>query len=258
MKKQIKLLVLFFTIFAGNFSYSQNSILVLKMWDNSYFNVHFNNREYSTANILKTTGLFEGRYKLTVYRRLHNGKETIIFNDFVDIPYNSIVRTRINKYNQLIIKNIEPVNNNNRNGHRRYSDNYNGGYYRRDRPYNDNYNNGGYRDNYHNHHNYNNNRRDNRYDNSNNFDFSGFKQSLTNENFDSNKLEIAKQTISKVQFSSDEIYQILMLFSFESSRLDFAKYAYRYCYDQVNYYKINNAFTFSSSIRELRLSIDNR
>ncbi len=35
------------------------------------------------------------------------------------------------------------------------------------------------------------------------------------------------------------------------TRLDFAKYAYAYTLDLRNYYKLNDAFTFESSIDEL-------
>lgn len=43
----------------------------------------------------------------------------------------------------------------------------------------------------------------------------------------------------------------MLLFSFEDTRLDLAKYAYGYTFDIGNYYQINDAFTFSSSIDEL-------
>ena len=37
----------------------------------------------------------------------------------------------------------------------------------------------------------------------------------------------------------------------ESTKLEFAKYAYKRTYDIENYYKVNDAFTFESSIEEL-------
>jgi hypothetical protein len=43
----------------------------------------------------------------------------------------------------------------------------------------------------------------------------------------------------------------MLLFSFESTRLDFAKFAYAYTLDLRNYYKLNDAFTFESSIDDL-------
>lgn len=42
-----------------------------------------------------------------------------------------------------------------------------------------------------------------------------------------------------------------MLFSFEDTRLELAKYSYGYTYDIGNYYLLNDAFTFESTIEEL-------
>jgi len=41
------------------------------------------------------------------------------------------------------------------------------------------------------------------------------------------------------------------VFSFESTRLDFARMAYHRVIDPQNYFIVNNAFRFSSSIDEL-------
>jgi hypothetical protein len=48
-----------------------------------------------------------------------------------------------------------------------------------------------------------------------------------------------------------QVSQIMALFSFEDSKLDFAKFAYGRTYDLSNYFMVNNAFTFSSSVDEL-------
>jgi len=50
----------------------------------------------------------------------------------------------------------------------------------------------------------------------------------------------------------------MLLFSFEATRLDFAKFAYKYTYDISNYYKLNDAFTFESSIEELNNFINGK
>jgi hypothetical protein len=51
--------------------------------------------------------------------------------------------------------------------------------------------------------------------------------------------------------SSDQVVQICNLFSFEESKLAFAKHAYRYCTDPNNYFKVNNVFSFSTSKEDL-------
>jgi hypothetical protein len=41
------------------------------------------------------------------------------------------------------------------------------------------------------------------------------------------------------------------MLTFESNRLDLAKFAYRYAADPNNYFMVNKGFTFNSSIDEL-------
>jgi hypothetical protein len=54
---------------------------------------------------------------------------------------------------------------------------------------------------------------------------------------------------------SSQVKEIILLFSFEETRLDFAKYAYGYTFDIGNYYQVNDAFKFESSIDELNTYI---
>ena len=82
-------------------------------------------------------------------------------------------------------------------------------------------------------------------------DFNGVKNSISSKSFDDTKLTIAKQVISSNCLLSSQVKEIMLLFSFEDTRLDLAKYAYGYTFDIGNYYQINDAFTFSSSIDEL-------
>lgn len=82
-------------------------------------------------------------------------------------------------------------------------------------------------------------------------DYDEAYQLITNESFDSSKLSLAKQIISSNPMSASQIANICKLFSFESNKLDFAKYAYNYCVDPNKYYLINEAFSYDSSKREL-------
>lgn len=77
------------------------------------------------------------------------------------------------------------------------------------------------------------------------------KQSISSKSFDDTKLTLAKQVINTNCLLSSQVKEILLLFSFEDTRLDLAKYAYGYTYDVSNYYTINDAFTFESSIDDL-------
>lgn len=69
--------------------------------------------------------------------------------------------------------------------------------------------------------------------------------------FDSDRLKESKDAVSRECFTSTQIKMVLEKFSFETSRLEFAKYAYDYCYDKGAYSTVKQAFTYSTSGDEL-------
>jgi hypothetical protein len=75
---------------------------------------------------------------------------------------------------------------------------------------------------------------------------------IEKESFDNSKLNTAKQVASNNALCVTQIMQICRLFSFDQSKLDFAKYAYHFCVDQNNYFMVNDVFSFSSSKDELQ------
>ena len=82
-------------------------------------------------------------------------------------------------------------------------------------------------------------------------DFESAKNTIVSKSFDDTKLTISKQIIGSNCLLSTQVKEIMLLFSFENTRLDLAKYSYDKTYDQGNYFKLNDAFTFESSISEL-------
>lgn len=89
-------------------------------------------------------------------------------------------------------------------------------------------------------------------------DFNSAKQSIASKSFSDSKLTIAKQVTKANCITADQAKQIIKLFDFEETRLEYAKFAYDYTYDKGNYYKVNDAFDFESSIEELNNYIENR
>lgn len=81
--------------------------------------------------------------------------------------------------------------------------------------------------------------------------FMNVKQSIASKTFEDSKLTVAKQVINSNCLLSSQVKEIMMLFTFEDTRLELAKYAYGHTYDIGNYYQLNDAFTFESSIDEL-------
>ena len=84
-----------------------------------------------------------------------------------------------------------------------------------------------------------------------NNDFQKLKSSIDSKSFEESKLTIAKQVLNNNCLRTSQVKEIMLLFTFEQSRLDFAKYAYGYTYDIGNYFQVNDAFTFESSIDDL-------
>lgn len=87
-------------------------------------------------------------------------------------------------------------------------------------------------------------------------DFEGVKNSISSKSFDDTKLTVAKQVISSNCLLSAQVKEIMLLFSFEDTRLDLAKFAYGYTFDIGNYYQVNDAFSFSSSVDDLNSYIN--
>ena len=82
-------------------------------------------------------------------------------------------------------------------------------------------------------------------------DFSSALGTIRGQSFEETKLNTAKQIAGSNCLSTGQITQICQLFSFEESKLDFAKFAYNNCTDPRSYFKVNNVFSFSSSSDEL-------
>lgn len=84
-----------------------------------------------------------------------------------------------------------------------------------------------------------------------NSDFESAKSSIRTKSFEDSKLTVAKQILGSNCLLSSQVKEVMLLFSFENTRLDFAKFAYGKTFDPGNYYKLNDAFQFESSIDEL-------
>lgn len=82
--------------------------------------------------------------------------------------------------------------------------------------------------------------------------FSGMKDYVQRQSFDSDKLNAAKEVSRTNKLKSSQVADLCKLFSFDNNRLEYAKYAYDYVVDKNNYYLVSNTFSFSSNANELR------
>ncbi|HMU45786.1 MAG TPA: DUF4476 domain-containing protein [Chitinophagaceae bacterium] len=82
-------------------------------------------------------------------------------------------------------------------------------------------------------------------------EFNTVKEQISKEWFENNRLISAKVIIAKSKLTTQQVKELMYLFTFESNRLEIAKYAYCNTVDQRNYFQLNEALTFNSSKEEL-------
>jgi hypothetical protein len=89
----------------------------------------------------------------------------------------------------------------------------------------------------------------------NEYDFNQFIQKIRNQWV--GKMTVAKDGINKNYFTTNQVRQVLQLFSSENDKLELAKLAYRNTVDQRNYRQLYDVFSFQSSRDELDQYIRN-
>lgn len=82
-------------------------------------------------------------------------------------------------------------------------------------------------------------------------EFAEAKESIESKGFEETKMTMAKQIGRDRCFTVEQVKGIMGVFGFEDTKLDFAKYAYERTYDIGNFYKVNAAFSFETSVDEL-------
>ena len=83
-------------------------------------------------------------------------------------------------------------------------------------------------------------------------DFSSLKRDIGNRAFESGNISILKEALDKNTVSSDQVRELMDFFTFETNKLEIAKYAYKSTCDKNNYFKVFSAFSFDSSVDELK------
>ncbi|MFH2141714.1 MAG: DUF4476 domain-containing protein [Bacteroidota bacterium] len=238
---------LFAVLFSVTFA-SDASKLSIRLYDNSLFTIVVDAQRYSTpSNNFKFDYLSPGNHVVKIMKIIpggygHPAINQLVFKGSINIPSNASVYAKLNHFNKLEITKVI-------NHASTLYGNCNG------------YGSNGYYSGYNNYYDYGETGCNGYYAENNNFDdysygmslneFNNLKYTIMNSSFDSSRLTIAKQAISSNGITSEQVFELMMLFSFESNKLDLAKFAYGYTVDRNNYYVVNNAFTFSSSIDDL-------
>lgn len=81
--------------------------------------------------------------------------------------------------------------------------------------------------------------------------FSAGKQTISKQTFEDTKLTTAKQIMKSNCLSAQQIKELMLLFTYEESKLEIAKFGHDKCVDTNNYFILNSAFQFESSVEEL-------
>lgn len=76
--------------------------------------------------------------------------------------------------------------------------------------------------------------------------------------FDDERLAKAKQVFDDEYMTTNQVMEVVKLFSFDGARVDFAKWMYKRTMDKKNYYKIDDLLTFGSSKDDLNKFIKNQ
>lgn len=87
-------------------------------------------------------------------------------------------------------------------------------------------------------------------------DFNTAKNVISSTTFADTKLSMAKQVTSSNCLTAEQVKEITLLFNYEDTKLEFAKFAYQYTFDIGNYLKVNDAFDFENTAEELNQYID--
>jgi Domain of unknown function (DUF4476) len=82
-------------------------------------------------------------------------------------------------------------------------------------------------------------------------EFQSISNNIRSQSIESNKLQVAKQICETRYFTANQIAELARLFTIESYKFDFAKFAYARCADSQNYYVVNAVFNVQSYVRDL-------
>ena len=87
-------------------------------------------------------------------------------------------------------------------------------------------------------------------------DFQDYLHAIKAKDFEDSKQSTANAPLKAgAMLSAGQIAQVMRAFDYESTRVEFAIFAYQRCVDPHNYYKTHGAFEYELSIDELNDAI---
>jgi hypothetical protein len=237
------------TIFTSSaFAYDE-SRLTITVSATSDVQVMIDNRSYRLDdNSLVLNNIQSGRHTIQVYRKngnngrgygnnkSRNNRNEVLYSSTIYVKPNYDVDIMINRFGKALVDERDL----------RYAND--GAWKNNDRPYDRNDNNGGY-GNYPSDRNY--------HQAMSEYDFNQLVQKIRSQIFGNGKMNSAKDAFSRNYFTTQQVRQVLDLFSSDNDKLELAKLAYRNTVDQRNYSQLYDVFAFKSSRDELDQYIRN-
>ena len=194
------------------------SILNLNVFGNSYFTVQLDQQFFQVPDrFYSIRDVAPGSHFLRVYRltnRMYGSVAKEVFSGYIQIPANSNMNATIERYGRLNITSLQPL-----------FTNYSSYQYA---PVHSNFPMA-----------------------MSASDFTQLKNLIRSKHFDSTRQEIAQQALRQNYLNSGQVSELISLMTFESTKLDLAKFAYSKTIDKQNYHLTYSAFSFESSINEL-------
>ncbi|HRH02822.1 MAG TPA: DUF4476 domain-containing protein [Bacteroidia bacterium] len=236
MKKTILLSTMLFLTLSNIYAFDAPSILNLRLANNGEFAVSLDGNYYSTNRIQRLPNIFPGKHYLEVYSKKwvqqgHYGSYVTkkIYQGSILIDECSEIFATIFKGN-FVIDRIESLPFQYQQWELSPSSCNPHGIHHQQTVYSTN-NCGSY--------------------GMNNRDFEGLLNVIENASFESSKLSIATNALQTNNFTSLQVKTLVSLFSFESTKVNFAKSAYERTVDKNNYYLVYDEFSFNSSVNDL-------
>lgn len=197
--------------------------------------VQQSNREFRISN------LNPGNHRIQIYSINRNQRRGLFGNNREELIYNRTINIRRGTHTDIVINRFGKVFTDEQRIDNRYDDRWNDNDWNNDRN-NDNWNRDN--DNW--------NRDNNSWGQPMNYErFQQLKQSIERESFDKNKMDLLRSILPNNRVSAQQVRELASLISFENTRLELAKFAYRYTTDRGNYFVVNDVFNFGSSKTEL-------
>lgn len=81
-------------------------------------------------------------------------------------------------------------------------------------------------------------------------------QLIETQSLEKNKLATAKQALEGKGLLASDVADLMLLFDFEQSKIEFAQWAYQHTCDKENYYQIKKSLDLESSYRAIEVFLE--